>query len=84
MKNYFEDLKKKLKESITIDYIEIIDNSIKHKSHKFFDNEKFHLKLEIKSNELNKLTRIDAQKKIMHILKDDLKNKIHALEISIK
>ena len=42
------------------------------------------LKLEIKSNELNLLTRIEAQKKIMNILRNDLELKIHALEIKIK
>ena len=37
----------------------------------------------IKSTYLHSLTRINAQKMIMKILKDDLKTKIHALEISI-
>ena len=46
--------------------------------------EKFHLKSKIKSRFLNSLSRINAQKMIMKILKDDLKNKIHALEISIE
>ena len=30
------------------------------------------------------MTRLNAQKIIMKILKEDLKNKIHALEISIE
>ena len=32
---------------------------------------------------LKSINRINAQKLIMNILKEDLKNKIHALEISI-
>ncbi len=84
MKNYFEEICKKLKKKITIEDINIVDNSHKHKGHKFYSPEKFHLKLEIKSLYLSSLTRINAQKKIMKILSDDLKKKIHALEIKIE
>ena len=84
MKNYFEEIKRKLSEQIKIEMIDIIDNSNKHKSHKFFDTQKLHLHLKIKSIYLNSFSRLDAQKLIMNILKDDLKKKIHALEISIE
>ena len=83
MENYFKDIEKKLKEKINIEQIEIIDNSSKHKGHKFFSENKYHLHLKIKSLYLKSLTRVTAQKTIMSILKDDLKTKIHALEISI-
>ena len=49
MKNYFEEIKKKLKNNIQIDNIEIIDNSHKHIKHKFFTPGKFHLHIIIKS-----------------------------------
>jgi len=39
--------------------------------------------LKIKSAYLKSINRLKAQKLIMIILKDDLKDKIHALEISI-
>ena len=84
MKNYFEEVELKLKKNIKIESIQIVDNSYKHKSHKSFSPEKFHLHLKIKSKYLESLTRISAQKIIMKILKDDLKNKIHALEISFE
>ena len=84
MKNYFEEIDKKLKEQIKIEGLEIVDNSHKHKGHKFYSPEKFHLKLKIKSSYLQTLSRINAQKLIMKILKDDLKTRIHALEISIE
>ena len=74
----------KLNKAIRIEKLKIIDNSYLHTGHKYFEKEKFHIKLEIKSNDLNVLSRVDAQKKIMNILKDDLKKKIHALEIKIK
>ena len=84
MKNYFEDICEKLKNEINIEDIKIVDNSSKHKGHKFFSPEKFHLHIKIKSKYLNSLSRVNAQKIVMKILKDDLKTKIHALEISIE
>ena len=84
MKIYFEEICTKLKNEIEVENIEIVDNSNKHKGHKFYSPEKFHLKLKIKSLYLNSLSRVNAQKIVMKILKDDLKTKIHALEISIE
>ena len=84
MKNYFEDICKKLNNEIKIEDIEIVDNSHKHQGHKSFSPEKFHLHLKIKSLYLNSISRVNAQKMIMKVLKDELKTKIHALEISIE
>ena len=84
MEDYFKDIEKKLKEKINFEELEIIDNSHKHKGHKFFSKEKYHLHIKIKSLYLKSISRLSAQKLIMSILKEDLKNKIHALEISIE
>ena len=84
MKNYFEEICKKLKKEIKIEDILIVDNSHKHRGHKFFSSEKFHLHLKIRSLYLNSLSRVNAQKLIMKILRNDLKTRIHALEISIE
>ena len=84
MKNYFDEICNKLKREIVIEDIKIVDNSHKHRGHKFYSSEKFHLQLKIKSLYLNSLTRVSAQKMIMKILSTDLKTKIHALEINIE
>ena len=84
MKNYFEEIRKKLHSEIEIEHIDIVDNSNKHKKHKSFSPEKFHLHLKIRSLYLNSISRVNAQKMIMKVLKDDLNTKIHALEISIE
>ena len=84
MKNYFDEINVKLKKQIEIEELNIVDNSHKHKGHKFFSPEKFHLHLKIKSIYLNSISRVDAQKMIMKILKEDLKKNIHALEITIE
>ena len=84
MKNYFEEIEKKLRMQIKFESLEIVDNSHKHKGHKFFSDEKFHLHLKIKSLYLSSISRLSAQKLIMKVLKDDLQSRIHALEISIE
>ena len=84
MENYFKSIEKKLEEKISFENLEIMDNSLKHKGHKFFSEDKYHLHLKIKSLYLKSISRLNAQKLIMNILKEDLKNKIHALEISIE
>ena len=84
MKNYFDKINKKLKKQIAIEELLIVDNSHKHKGHKFFTPDKFHLHLKIKSLYLKSLSRVSAQKLVMKILKEDLKTKIHALEITIE
>ena len=84
MNNFFEDIIAKLKKEIEIEQIEIVDNSHKHVKHKSFSQDKFHLHLKIRSLYLNSLSRVTAQKEVMKVLKDELSNKIHALEISIE
>ena len=84
MENYLKNIEIKLKKKIDFQKIEIVNNSHKHKGHKFFSADKYHLHLKIKSLYLNSISRLNAQKLIMNILKEDLKKKIHALEISIE
>ncbi len=84
MSNYFRKIEEKLNKHIEFEKLEIVDNSKKHLKHKFFSPEKLHLHLKIKSMHLMKLSRLEAQKKIMKILKDDFKTKIHSLQISIE
>jgi BolA protein len=84
MENYLREIKNKLEKEINFEKIEIINNSHKHKGHKFFSEEKYHLHLKIKSIYLKSISRLNAQKLIMKILKEELKSKIHALEISIE
>ena len=62
MKNYFDEIKSKLKKQIEIEELIIVDNSHKHKRHKFFSPEKFHLHLKIKSLYLKSISRVNAQK----------------------
>ena len=84
MSPYINQIKEKIKNKIELEEIEIIDNSDAHKRHKSFQKGKLHLILEIKSNYLNKLKRLDAERIIMKIFKDEFQEKLHALEIHLK
>jgi len=83
MKNFINEVKEKIKKNIKTNKIEVIDNSHKHKNHKLNVEKKFHLKIIIHSDELKSLSRIESQRKIMSILKEDFKDNIHSLQIKI-
>ena len=84
MNLYINEIEKKIKKKIKLEQIKIIDNTESHRSHKSFQKNKLHLTLEIQSEFLGKMNRVDAERLIMTVLKDELKNKIHALEIRLK
>ena len=79
----YEAIKKKIFKSIKTQNIILIDNSHLHTKHKSFDPTKLHLKIIIKSEKLKNMNKIMAHKEIYSILKDEMSNKIHALEIEI-
>ena len=81
--NFFEQVKEKINKKINPENVIVIDNSNLHIKHKFFDSNKFHLKIVIKSTKLKNMDKIAAHKEIFSILKNEMKNKIHALEIEI-
>ena len=84
MINFIETIKIKINEKIKPTHLLIIDNSQLHSKHKSFSPEKFHLKLIITSDKLRNMKKIEAHKEIFSILQDEMRNKIHALEIEIK
>ena len=74
-------VKNKLESHISIQDIKIEDKSFLHKNHKGHQEGKFHLKLTIKSDELFKLSKITSTKKIYNILKIELEEHIHSIQI---
>ena len=81
--NFFDKLKEKINNKINPENIILIDNSHLHIKHKSSDPNKFHLKIIIKSEKLKNMEKINAHKEIFSILKDEMRSKIHALEIEI-
>ena len=82
--SFFEQVKAKIIKSINPKNIILIDNSSLHSKHKSFDVNKYHLKIIIESEKLKKMDKITVHRKVFSILKDEMKKKIHALEIEIK
>jgi len=83
MNDFLEDLRKKIVGEIRPEGISIIDNSYLHSKHKSFEKNKFHIKLVLKSEKLKEMDKVQAHKLIFSILSEEIKNKIHALEIKI-
>ena len=84
MNDFLKFIESQIKKNIKTESILVVDNTALHKKHKFFDSKKYHLKVEIKSIYLSSLGRIRAHKEVMKILTEELKSKIHALELKIK
>ena len=76
-------IKKKLSDQINIQNIEIEDKSFLHKNHKGNQEGKYHLKLNIVSDELKNMNRIESNKKIYKVLDKELKETIHSIQIQL-
>ena len=76
-------VKKKLQRKIVIDKITIEDKSFLHKNHLGNQKGKFHLKINLKSIELKKMSRIESNKKVYKVLNQELKEFIHSIQILI-
>jgi BolA protein len=76
-------VEKKLKNNLQIEYLKIEDKSFLHKNHKTNEEGKFHLKLIIKSKELQKVFKINAMRIVYKILDEELKRYIHSIQILI-
>ena len=76
-------VKKKIKENISVESIDIEDKTFLHKHHQSHDKNKFHLKLIIKSPELKKMKKIQSTRKIYSILQEELDQYIHSIQILI-
>tara|TARA_B100000401_G_C52590531_1_gene617040 strand:- start:343 stop:603 length:261 start_codon:yes stop_codon:yes gene_type:complete len=76
-------IKNKLSEKIKIENINIEDKSFLHKNHKNNEKGKFHLKISIESKELNKIGKLESNRKIYKIIDEEIKLYIHSLQILI-
>ena len=76
-------IKKKLIKQINIESIKIEDKSFLHKNHAGNKEGKFHLKISLISNELKTMNKIESNKKIYKILKKEMKDHIHSIQILI-
>ena len=78
-----EIVKRKINHEIVCENIKVEDKTFLHKKHKSQEKNKFHLKLIIKSKQLNTKNKINSTKKIYKILDDELSKYIHSIQILI-
>ena len=78
-----EIVKEKISKEIILQEINVEDKSFLHKDHKNNSTNKFHIKISIISDELKSRKKIDSTKRIYKILKNELKNHIHSIQLSI-
>ena len=81
---FLEEIKIKLNKELNPKKLILVDNSYLHTKHKSFNPNKIHLKIIIESEDLKKIKKIEAHKAIYNLLKYEMKDKIHALEIEIR
>lgn len=81
--NNLINLIKKRLSKISYDEVYIEDKTYLHTKHKNFDKTKFHLKITIKSKQLKQKKTIDANRIIFSLLKNEIKNYIHSIQILI-
>ena len=81
--NLISIIKKKITKDISCENLKIEDKSFLHKNHSGNDITNFHIKLSIDSQQLKKMGKIESNKKIYKILKDEINTSIHSLQILI-
>ena len=75
-------IENKLLKDTYIKNVKITDNTYKHLKHNSHQKGKFHIKLEINSDILKKMNRIQSYKVVYKILSEELKTDVHSLQIS--
>ena len=76
-------VKEKIEQNIPLENIIVEDKTYLHKKHFSHQEGKFHLKVNIKSEELRKYSKLDSTKKIYKIINEELNKYIHSIQILI-
>ena len=83
IKKLTQILKKKISSNLNVEEILIQDKTFLHKSHQNHKEGKYHIKIIIKSEVLKKMKKIESFKIIHKIIKYELQNYIHSLQLKI-
>ena len=76
-------IKNKIQKNVLLEDIIIKDKTYLHNKHLSHQKGKLHLELSIKSKDLKKYNKIQATRKIYHILEKEIKKYIHSIQILI-
>ena len=75
-----EIVKKKISDKTNVQSVIVEDKTFLHKNHKSSEKNKFHLKITIKSKELN-INKVNSTREIYKILDEEIKKHIHSIQI---
>lgn len=78
-----EIVKKKITSSVNIESILVEDKTFLHKNHIGHQLDKFHIKITIKSKDLENNSKIENYKIIHKVLEDQIKKYIHSIQLKI-
>ena len=74
-------VKKKIIDNFDVENLVIEDKTYLHKKHSGNVEGKFHLKIIIKSKELNSNSKMESNRKIYKLLNYEIKNFIHSIQL---
>ena len=83
IKQLIEIVKKKIETDINLEKILVEDKTFLHKNHVGYRSDKYHLKITIKSKNLEKKNKLESHRQIHNILKNEIKEHIHSLQLNI-
>ena len=76
----FEEIEKRLKRSMNINHLEILDDTGKHIHHKTYERG-VHLSTVIVSSNFNQINLLERHRMVYNALNGMIKNEIHALSM---
>ena len=77
-------IKQKINKNISCDKIDVEDKTFLHQNHKTHSKGKYHIKINISSEELKSISKIESTKIIYKILEEELNNYIHSIQIKLE
>ncbi len=84
MSDMQKSIETKLQESFNPTYLEVVNESYKHKGHSGDDGSgESHFVVTISSAQFNDMSRVDRERSVFSVLEKEMK-KIHALSVRIK
>ena len=74
-------VKKKIEDNLSPQFISIKDKTFLHEKHRAHTKGKFHIKILIKSKNIENMSKIEKTRLLYNVLKIEIKNYIHSIEI---
>ncbi len=82
--SYSDRIQEKLTAAFAPEHLEVIDESEKHRGHGGYkEGGETHFKVIMRAKAMNDLSRVERQRAVYAVLKDELNERVHALALQI-